>query len=80
MTTIRVSEETRTALRNLAHARGESMQEVVAKAVEQFRRQQFFDALDASYAKLQEDREAWESLQHEYAEWETTLGDGLKED
>jgi hypothetical protein len=44
---------------------------------EQHRRGRLFDKLDAAYAKLQEDPEAWRSLQDERRVWDATLGDGL---
>ena len=44
---------------------------------EQDRRRRLFDKLEAEYAKLQEDPEAWRSLQDEQRVWEATLGDGL---
>jgi len=46
--------------------------------VEKDRRRRLFDELDAAYAKLQEDPEAWRSLQDEWRVWDATLGDGLE--
>jgi predicted transcriptional regulator len=74
---VRISDHTREALREIAHAEEESMQSVLEKAVEQYRRRRLFEQLDASYAKLQEDPEAWQSLQDERRVWDVTLGDGL---
>ncbi|MFY9826497.1 MAG: hypothetical protein WAM82_34360 [Thermoanaerobaculia bacterium] len=45
--------------------------------IEKDRRMRLFDELDAEYAKLQEDPEAWRSLQDERRVWDTTLRDGL---
>jgi hypothetical protein len=53
------------------------MQSVLEKAVEQYRRRRLFDELDAAYSKLQEDPEAWRSLQDERRVWDATLVDGL---
>ena len=74
---VRISDHTREALREIAHAEKDSMQSVLEKAVEQYRRRRLFDELDAAYAKLQEDPEAWRSLQDERRVWDATLGDGL---
>ena len=74
---VRISDHTREALREIAYAEEASMQSVLEKAVEQYRRRRLFEQLDASYAKLQEDPEAWQSLQDERRVWDATLGDGL---
>ena len=74
---VRISGHTREALREIAHADQESMQSVLEKAVEQYRRRRLFDELDAAYAKLQEDPEAWRSVLDERRAWDATLGDGL---
>jgi len=74
---VRVSDQTREALREIAQSEQESMQSVLEKAVEQYRRKRLFDELDAAYAKLQEDPEAWRDLQDELKVWDATLGDGL---
>ena len=74
---VRVSDQTREALREIAQSEQESMQSVLEKAVEQYRRKRLFDELDAAYAKLQEDPEAWRALQDERRVWDSTLGDGL---
>ena len=58
---VRVSDHTREALREIAHAEADSMQSVLEKAVEQYRRKRLFEQLDAAYASLQEDPEAWQS-------------------
>ncbi|HEX3556423.1 MAG TPA: toxin-antitoxin system protein [Thermoanaerobaculia bacterium] len=74
---VRISDHAREALREIAHAEQESMQPVLEKAVEQYRRRQFFDELDAAYVKLQEDPEAWRAIEDERRAWDATLGDGL---
>ena len=76
-TTVRVSEETHELLRKLAAATGEPMQRVVERAVENYRREQFFAELNAAYARLQADPVAWEEELAERALLENTLADGL---
>jgi predicted transcriptional regulator len=76
-TTVRVSEETHELLRKLAAATGEPMQRVLERAVENYRREQFFAELDAAYARLQADPVAWEEELAERALLENTLADGL---
>ena len=76
-TTVRVSTETHELLRKLAEATGEPLQRVLERAVENYRREQFFAELDAAYERLQADPVAWEDELAERAEWEVTLADGL---
>jgi predicted transcriptional regulator len=76
-TTVRVSEETHELLRELAAATGEPMQRVLERAVENYRREQFFAELNAAYARLQADPVAWEEELAERALLENTLADGL---
>ena len=49
-TTVRVSEHTHELLRKLAASTGEPLQKVLERAVEHYRREQFFVELDAAYA------------------------------
>jgi predicted transcriptional regulator len=76
-TTVRVSAETHELLRKLAEASGEPLQKVLERAVENYRREQFFTELNAAYARLQADPVAWEEELAERALWESTLADGL---
>jgi predicted transcriptional regulator len=76
-TTVRVSTETHELLRKLAAATGEPLQRVLERAVENYRREQFYAELDAAYARLQADPVAWEEELAERAVWEVTLADGL---
>jgi predicted transcriptional regulator len=76
-TTVRVSEHTHQLLRELAAATGEPLQKVLERAVENYRREQFFAELDAAYERLQADPVAWEEELAERAEWEVPLADGL---
>ena len=72
-----MTEHTHELLRTLAAATGEPLQKVLERAVENYRREQFFAELDAAYAKLQADPVAWEEELAERAEWDATLADGL---
>lgn len=78
-TTVRVSKETREALRELAEQSGEPMHRVLAKAVEAYRRQRFWEQTNAAYAALRADPEAWQEELQERRDWEATLADGLEE-
>ena len=76
-TTVRVSAETHELLRKLAAASGEPLQRVLERAVENYRREQFYAELDAAYERLQADPDAWEDYLAEQREMEGTLADGL---
>jgi hypothetical protein len=78
-TTVRVSERTHATLSDLAARSGLSMQEVLTKAVEAYRRQQFLEEANAAFAALRADPAAWAEEQAERAAWDATLADGLEE-
>ncbi len=78
-TTVRISEETRVTLRELAAATGEPMHRVLERAVDSYRRARFFTELDAAYASLRADPEGWAEELQERADLEGTLGDDLGE-
>ena len=77
--TVRISEHTRDTLRELARTEDDTMQAVLEKAVEAYRRTRLFQELDAAYGKLQEDPGAWADVEAERRIWDATLGDGLPE-
>jgi predicted transcriptional regulator len=76
-TTVRVSEHTHELLRKLAEASGEPLQKVLERAVENYRREQFYVEFNAAFERLRTDPVAWEEELAERALWETTLADGL---
>ena len=76
-TTVRVEERTQETLKALAAESGASMQEILARAVEAYRRQRLIDRTNAAYAALREDPAAGQAEQAERAAWDATLGDGL---
>jgi predicted transcriptional regulator len=79
-TMVRVTDETRVALRYLAEDMNEPMQQVLAKAVEAYRRQRILEQTNVAYAALRSDRQAWQEILDERAEWDVTLTDGLEGD
>lgn len=78
-TTVRVTEHTHRVLRELAEATGESLQQVLEEAVEQYRRERFFADLHAAYERLAANRAAWQDELGERAELAGTMADGLGE-
>lgn len=80
MPTTRISETARRVLRNLAQKTGQSMQEVLENAVEEYRRSKFLEESNAAFAALRHKPESWKEEQEERAIWETTLVDDLNSD
>src|SRR5262245_45760859 len=78
--TVRLSASTHQKLKELAEQSGESMHVLLDKAVEEYRRHRFFEDLNAAYAALKNDPEAWKEELEERALWEVTLLDGLEDD
>lgn len=79
-TQVRISDNTREVLRSLASQEGESMQEIVEKAVESYRRKTFLDGLSDDFRVLRDDPDAWQEEQDERALWDNTLPDGLEKE
>jgi len=80
MSNVRISEPTYTALRSLAAEGGETMQAVLDKAVEEYRRRRFWDQVDAAASDLRKDTAAWSEELGERRAWDATLADGLEEE
>lgn len=79
-TTMSIKPQTQVALQELAEESNESVQEVLAKAVELYRRHRVLEATNAGYAALRADAAQWREVEEERALWEGTLADGLESD
>lgn len=75
MSTVRISETTHRALRDLAESERISQQTIVERAIENYRRQRFLDAANRQYAALRNDPEAWAQEVSEREAWDATLTD-----
>lgn len=78
--TIPISETSRRTLCELAEQTGQSMTDVLDKALDVYRRQLFFEQLNAGYAALRADPQAWAEELQERKLWDATLMDGLDPD
>ncbi|MEX2117974.1 MAG: hypothetical protein WD847_00065 [Pirellulales bacterium] len=78
--TVRIRPETHAQLKALAKQSGQSMPELLDKAIEAYRRRLFLEEGNREFAALRTDRKAWEQEQKERAEWQNTLTDDLKDD
>lgn len=77
-TVVRLEAKTHARLREMAEAEHRSMGEIVTDLLERYEREQFWDRVDASLAKLKADPVAWKEYQDEIAVWDATSGDGLE--
>jgi hypothetical protein len=75
--TISISESSQRLLQDLAARTGQTMSDVLDKALDAYRRKVFFDQLNAGYADLRADSEAWAAHEAERKMWDATLMDGL---
>jgi len=78
--TVRISEPSHQILRELAAQTGQTMMDVLDKALDAYRRKLFFDQLNAGYAELRADPVAWAEHVAERKLWDVTLLDGLDPD
>ena len=79
-TTVRIDDHSKALLKELAAAQKKTQQEILAEAIDKAWRQQILDAGNAAYARLREDKEAWDDYQNEIKAWDCTLLDGLEGD
>lgn len=79
-TTIRVSKKTHDQVRALAQQTGETMQEVISRAIEQYQEQLFWRQVNEAYARLRQNPTAWQEELEERRLWDNTLMDGLEEE
>ena len=76
---VRISSRTHALLRQLAKEADESMQAILDRAVERYRRETFLHGANADYAALKRNPKAWKGELRERKTWEQTLADGLDE-
>ena len=76
-TIVRISPHAHELLRQLAEEEHDSMQAVLDRAIERYRRETFLRAANEEYAALKRDSKAWKQELHERELWETASADGL---
>ncbi len=67
--TIRISPNSKAMLLELAKQEGKPVQTVLDEAIEERRRELFFNQLDEDFARLQADPVAWAEYQKESRSW-----------
>ncbi len=78
--TVPISEASHQILKELAERTGQTTMDVLDKALDSYRRKVFFEELNAGYAALKADPEAWAEHLAERKQWDATLMDGLDSD
>ncbi len=78
--TVPISEASHRTLDELTQQTGRPVQDILDRAIEDYRRKVFLDAVNAGYAALRADPQAWADEQAERAAWDATLMDGLDPD
>ena len=76
--TVRVTDETRMTIQRLARESGQSMQSLIAKAVEEYKRHLLLQRTNEAYAALRAQPDRWADEQEERREWDATLTDDLE--
>ena len=79
-TTVRITQNTRSVLKDLSREERTPMQAVLEKAVEEYRRKRFLEGINNAYRALRADEPAWAEMERERAVWDQTVADGLTEE
>jgi predicted transcriptional regulator len=74
--TVRISSAAHKALSELAEREQVPMQTVLDRAIENYRRNRFLDAVNEQFAALRGDEAKWSAELAERQEWSGTLSDG----
>lgn len=72
----RVREATHRTLKSLAEETGESLPDLLDKAVASYQRQRFLEGLAADFGALRENADAWREELAERRLWDASLADG----
>ncbi len=78
--TVRVNEKTIKNLNEIVKKTGQSKQEILDRAVEEYRRKHFIMEANKAYTFLKNNPEKWQEEIKEREEWEITLEDGLRDE
>ncbi len=77
-TTVRVDKQTWKEIKLLADKSHHTMQQIVELAIKHYKKLQYFEELNRSFAKLKENEEAWADEIKERRCWDATLADDLE--
>jgi hypothetical protein len=79
-TSVRISEASYQLLKQLAEQTGQTTMDLLDHALDTYRRKLFHEQMNAGYAELRADAEAWSEHLAERKLWDPTLMDGLDPD
>ncbi len=77
---VRLSPRAHALLRQIAKEEQESIQAVLDKAIEHYRRNGFLHSANGDFAAFKSDPDAWREELRERELWERALADGLPKD
>lgn len=66
---VRLSEEAHQILQRIAEQTGDSLQKILSRAVEEYRRKLFLEDANAAFARLRQDKKLWKHEQKERTDW-----------
>ena len=78
--TITISKEAHQVITTIADTEGISVEGVIDKAVENYRRESLLRQTNKAFAVLRNDPSGWEDEQRERNDWNITLNDGLDDE
>jgi len=73
---VRVSESVHSTIRGIAIETGESMQSVVERAIERYKRELFLENLNRDFETLRNNSSDWNAEVEERELWDATSNDG----
>ena len=74
--TVRISKESSTILKEIAAQERKSLQSILDDAIENYRRNRFLHEVNKAYSALRKNSKAWEAELEERKQWDTALPDG----
>jgi hypothetical protein len=79
LSSVTISEPLKQVLYELSVQEQLSIEAILAKAIEHYRRQSLLDKANQAFAKLKNNPQVWQQELEERVVWEATLVDGLEE-
>ena len=77
--TVSINETTHETLLKLAETSGETIQTVLDKAIESYRRYVFLVQANQAFVALRQNEALWQEELAERRDWDQTMADGVKE-
>ncbi|BAY18212.1 hypothetical protein NIES21_40560 [Anabaenopsis circularis NIES-21] len=77
--TVNISEASHQSLLKLAETSGESIQKVLDRAIENYRRYVFLAEANQAFTALRQNQTLWQEELAERQTWDQTVADGIEE-